>query len=60
MAVPAEFDYARPYDLMVGLWNGMATSYDAQGRYLISVPSLVANSRSRASLASPPPRLTTM
>ena len=42
MAVPAEFDYARPYDLMVGLWNGMATSYDAQGRYLTSVPSLVA------------------
>ena len=37
-----DFDYARPYDLMVGLWAGMATSYDAQGNYLISVPSLVA------------------
>lgn len=37
-----DFDYARPYDLMVGLWAGMATSYDAQGGYLISVPSLVA------------------
>jgi hypothetical protein len=36
------FEYARPYDLMVGVWAGMATSYDAAGSYLLSVPSLVA------------------
>jgi hypothetical protein len=42
MTRPTDFDYARPYDLMVGLWAGMATSYDAQGNYLLSVPSLVA------------------
>ena len=42
MTRPTDFDYARPYDLMVGLWAGMATSYDAHGQYLISVPSLVA------------------
>ncbi len=42
MTPATQFDYAKPYDLMVGLWAGMATSYDAQGRYLLSVPSLVA------------------
>jgi hypothetical protein len=42
MTPETQFDYARPYDLMVGVWSGMSTSYDAKGRYLISVPSLVA------------------
>ena len=27
------FDYARPYDIMVGVWAGMALSYDADGTY---------------------------
>ena len=42
MSPDTHFEYARPYDLMVGLWAGMATSFDAKGSYLISVPSLVA------------------
>jgi hypothetical protein len=36
------FDYGTPYDLMVGLWNGMSTLYDANGVYQNSTPSLVS------------------
>lgn len=42
MTAERKFDYARPYDVMVGVWTGMSIVYDAKGRYQISVPSLVA------------------
>jgi hypothetical protein len=42
MPTQTEFDYARPYDLMVGLWSGVSTSYTPDGEYILSVPSLVA------------------
>jgi hypothetical protein len=35
-------DFSTPYDLMVGLWNGISTVYDANGEYLYSTSSLVA------------------
>jgi hypothetical protein len=35
------FDYADPYDIMVGTWNGITTSFGPDGRYLASVASLV-------------------
>ena len=34
-------DYSTPYDLMVGLWNGISTVYDAKGEYVYSTASLV-------------------
>ena len=42
MTSQSVFDYARPYDLMVGVWAGIALSYDANGNYQASIPSMVA------------------
>lgn len=36
------FDYATPYDIMVGVWTGMSTTYTPTGEYWGSVPSRVA------------------
>jgi hypothetical protein len=37
------FDYARPYDIMVGYWAGIANGYDPKGKYAgVSAPSRVA------------------
>ena len=35
MAPRRTFDYALPYDLMVGYWAGIATVYDAKGEEVI-------------------------
>jgi hypothetical protein len=35
-------DFANPYDLMVGLWGGMATLYNGKGAFLSLTPSMVA------------------
>lgn len=35
------FDFQDPFDIMVGLWNGMTTTYDVHGHYQNSVASLV-------------------
>jgi hypothetical protein len=35
------FDFQDPFDIMVGLWNGMTTTYDEHGHYQNSVASLV-------------------
>jgi hypothetical protein len=37
----SNFDYAKPFDIMVGRWSGMTTTFDARGEYLGSVASLV-------------------
>jgi hypothetical protein len=42
MAPRRTFDYALPYDLMVGYWAGIATVYDAKGVYQDSIQSRVA------------------
>jgi hypothetical protein len=41
MASTGFFDFQDPFDIMVGLWNGMTTTYDAEGHYRNSVASLV-------------------
>ena len=38
----SDFDYATPYDIMVGLWAGLAVIYDHNGRYQGATPSRVA------------------
>ena len=35
------FDFQDPFDIMVGLWSGMTTSFDEHGHYESSVASLV-------------------
>ncbi len=35
------FDYADPYDIMLGTWNGITTSFGPDGHYLGSVASIV-------------------
>jgi hypothetical protein len=42
MAPRTTFDYALPYDLMVGYWAGIATVYDDNGVYQDSIQSRVA------------------
>jgi len=42
MAPRRTFDYALPYDLMVGYWAGIATVYDDNGVYQDSIQSRVA------------------
>jgi hypothetical protein len=42
MAPRTTFDYAVPYDLMVGHWAGIATVYDDNGVYQDSIQSRVA------------------
>jgi hypothetical protein len=34
-------DFATPYELMVGVWSGMATLFDAQGQFRSMTPSMV-------------------
>lgn len=41
MAAKSVLDYATPYELMIGQWSGMTTTYDAKGQYQGSVASLV-------------------
>ena len=41
MSAHTVFDYATAYDIMVGRWSGMTTTYDAKGEYVDSVASLV-------------------
>ncbi len=41
MASTGFFDFQAPFDIMVGLWNGMTTTYDEHGHYQNSVASLV-------------------
>lgn len=41
MTTTGFFDFQDPFDIMVGLWNGMTTTYDDQGHYRNSVASLV-------------------
>jgi hypothetical protein len=41
MSSHTAFDYAIPYDIMVGRWSGMTTTFDARGEYVDSVASLV-------------------
>jgi hypothetical protein len=38
----SRFDFASPYDLMVGLWSGMCTVFDARGEFFSVTPSMVA------------------
>jgi hypothetical protein len=35
------YDYADPYDLMIGQWSGITTAYDGHGKYLSTVASEV-------------------
>jgi hypothetical protein len=35
-------DFATPYELMVGVWSGMATVYTAHGEFHSTTPSMVA------------------
>jgi hypothetical protein len=41
MTTAGFFDFQDPFDIMVGLWNGMTTTYDEHGHYQNSVASLV-------------------
>jgi hypothetical protein len=41
MAPDVTFDYATPYEIMVGVWTGMSTTYKPDGEYWGSVPSRV-------------------
>ena len=41
MATAGFFDFQDPFGIMVGLWNGMTTTYDEKGHYQNSVASLV-------------------
>lgn len=47
MASTGFFDFQDPFDIMVGLWNGMTTTYDVHGHYQNSVASLVRVSWAR-------------
>jgi hypothetical protein len=42
MSPPRIFDYARPYELMVGYWAGIATVFNDDGVYQDSIQSRVA------------------
>lgn len=37
----SRFDFAEPFDIMLGTWNGITTVYDDKGRYQASVASMV-------------------
>ena len=34
-------NYAQPYELMVGTWTGHSITYDAEGKYLYTGPSIL-------------------
>jgi hypothetical protein len=42
MSSNSAFDYATPYDIMVGLWTVQKIIYGPRGEYLESTPSFVA------------------
>jgi hypothetical protein len=42
MTSDAAFDYARPYDIMVGYWVGTASIYSPKGVYVLSTKSYVS------------------
>jgi hypothetical protein len=42
MTTNTAFDYATPYDIMVGLWTVQKIIYDPKGDFLDSAPSFVA------------------
>jgi hypothetical protein len=42
MTSQSAFDYARPYDIMVGYWVGTASIYAPSGAYVMSTKSYVA------------------
>jgi hypothetical protein len=42
MSSNTAFDYATPYDIMVGLWTAQKIVYGPKGEYLDSTPSFVA------------------
>ncbi|MEW2917430.1 hypothetical protein AB1A64_10195 [Ruegeria sp. ANG10] len=35
------FDYARPFDIMIGMWTGHSIVYDNKGKYLYTGPSIL-------------------
>ncbi len=41
MAGDSIYDYANPFDIMVGAWTGHSVLYDRQGVYKVSGPSIV-------------------
>jgi hypothetical protein len=41
MAGDSIYDYANPFDIMVGAWTGHSVLYDKKGVYQVSGPSLV-------------------
>ena len=41
MSRPSAFDYARPYEIMVGMWTGHSIMYDQNGEYLYTGPSIL-------------------
>ena len=41
MAPQSVFDYATPYNIMVGRWSGLTTTFTATGEYVDSVASFV-------------------
>ena len=42
MSSKSAFDYATPYDIMVGLWTVQKITYNQKGEYLDSTSSFVA------------------
>ncbi|MGK7874244.1 MAG: hypothetical protein AB4426_13295 [Xenococcaceae cyanobacterium] len=42
MTTQSIFDYATPFDIMVGVWNGLSTVYSPKGDYLSTYASFVA------------------
>lgn len=38
----SQFDYAKPFDILVGHWVGMASIYSPKGTYLLSTKSYVS------------------
>ncbi|WP_170356624.1 hypothetical protein [Ruegeria lacuscaerulensis] len=41
MISPTPFDYARPFDIMIGMWTGHSIVYDNKGEYLYTGPSIL-------------------
>jgi hypothetical protein len=42
MSTSPSFDFAKPYDIMCGVWAGMACIYSPKGEYQFAAPSRVA------------------
>ncbi len=41
MTTPTTFDYAQPFDIMIGMWTGHSITYDEKGNYLYTGPSIL-------------------